>query len=103
MEDNELRERTAKLDPEKLLSIAKEMGYDFTKEEITEVMSQELTLDDLEEAAGGRRVNPELCHQNPNGSYHDYEEIPNEERYMIWNLPRGSKILKCKYCGHMKW
>ncbi len=34
MEDNELRERTAKLPPEELLPIAKEMGYDFTEEEL---------------------------------------------------------------------
>ena len=29
MEDQELRDRTAKLKPEEVLSIAKEMGYDF--------------------------------------------------------------------------
>ena len=44
-EDIELRNRTAKLKPEEVLPIAKEMGYDFTEEELTAVMneSQELT------------------------------------------------------------
>ena len=55
MEDKELRERTAKLNPQELLPIAKEMGYDFTEEELTAVMNekQELTADQLEAAAGG--------------------------------------------------
>ena len=106
MEDNELRERTAKLPPEELLPIAKEMGYDFTEEELTAVMNepQELTADQLEAASGGgmrfaRTLNG--CYKNPDGSYrHDYEVIGHEERWMFWGWTRGYDILKCKLCGH---
>ena len=55
LEDDELRERTAKIEPEKVVAIAKELGYDFTAEELTGVMNEdmELSADDLEAAAGG--------------------------------------------------
>jgi len=109
MEDNELRERTAKLPPEELLPIAKEMGYDFTEEELTAVMdeSHELTADQLEAVAGGGKrsgrgkKNAWRCYQNPNNIHHDYEVIGHEERWMFWGWTRGYDIIKCKYCGHI--
>lgn len=41
MEDAELRERTAKLAPEELFPIAREMGYDFTAEELEAAMNED--------------------------------------------------------------
>ena len=56
LEDDELRERTAKIEPEKVVAVAKELGYDFTAEELAGVINEdmELSADDLEGAAGGR-------------------------------------------------
>ena len=118
MEDNELRERTAKLNPEELLPIAKEMGCDFTEEELTAVMNetQELTADQLEAAAGGYYINShpdnvdmilkekarQHCHHSLKGPLHQWVKIDHEERWMFWAWTRGYDIYKCSLCGETR-
>lgn len=55
IDDEELRKRTAAMKPEEAIPFAKEMGYDFTIEELTEVKTEDIELspDDLENVAGG--------------------------------------------------
>ena len=55
LNDEELRERAKDLKPEDAVPLGKEMGYDFTLEEFTDVMNEdrELSPDELEAAAGG--------------------------------------------------
>ena len=118
-EDIELRDRTAKLKPEEVLSIAKEMGYDFTEEELTAAMNedQELTADDLETAAGGagspgqrsqaqkRKLREELakhCNHDINGPLHQWVKTGHEERWMLWAWTRGYDLFTCTLCGATK-
>ena len=121
MEDSDLRVRTARLDPGELLPIAKEMGYDFTAEELAEVMNenQELTLDELEATAGGlppqresdmhrREIENEMfaeiarhCHHDVSGPLHNWVVIAHEERWLFWKWSRGYDILKCSLCGEI--
>ena len=117
MEDNELRERTAKLNHQELLPIAKEMGCDFTEEELTAVMNekQELTADQLEAAAGGYiKTHPDTvdimlkekgrqhCHNRPKGPLHQWVKIDHEERWMFWAWTRGYDIYMCSLCGETR-
>ena len=59
LNDEELRQRTEKMKPEDAVPLGKEMGYDFTLEEFTDVMNEdrelyrELSRDELEAVAGG--------------------------------------------------
>ena len=55
LNDEELRQRTEKMKPEDAVPLGKEMGYDFTLEEFTDVMNEdrELSPDELESVAGG--------------------------------------------------
>ena len=122
MKDNELRERTAKLDPEKLLPIAKEMGYDFTAEELEEVMNEglELAPDELDSVVGGMnnqrssefelrrhrresdRNMAEHCYGKLSGPLHDWVVVGHEERWLFWAWTRGYDLLKCSRCGATK-
>ena len=118
-EDIELRDRTAKLKPEEVLSIAKEMGYDFTEEELTAAMNedQELTADDLETAAGGagspgqrsqgqkrklREEQAKHCNHDINGPLHQWVKTGHEERWMLWAWTRGYDLFTCTLCGATK-
>ena len=121
MEDSDLRVRTARLDTGELLPIAKEMGYDFTAEELAEVMNenQELTPDELEATAGGlppqresdmhrREIENEMfaeiarhCHHDVSGPLHNWVVIAHEERWLFWKWSRGYDILKCSLCGEI--
>ncbi|MBP3857788.1 MAG: Nif11-like leader peptide family RiPP precursor [Ruminiclostridium sp.] len=55
LDDEELSKRAEKMKPEDAVPLGKEMGYDFTLEEFTDVMNEdgELSPDELEAAAGG--------------------------------------------------
>ena len=57
LNDEELRERAKDLKPEDAVPLGKEMGYEFTLEEFTDVMNEdkELSPDELEAVAGGDR------------------------------------------------
>ena len=109
MEDQELRDRTAKLKPEEVLSIAKEMGYDFTEEELTAAMDEnkELSADELEAAAGGypgdtiyERESPKHCYFDMKGPLHNYVVVGHEERWMFWAWTLGYDLLQCSRCGY---
>ena len=55
MNDEELRQRTGALKPEEIVPFAKEMGFDFTLDELKEVKKEDIELspDELEAVAGG--------------------------------------------------
>ena len=56
LNDEELRQRTGALKPEEIVPFAKEMGYDFTLEELKDVRKddvEELSPEELENVAGG--------------------------------------------------
>ena len=57
LNDEELREKTANIKPEEVIPFAKEMGYDFTLDELKEVKEEDIELspEELGKAAGGSR------------------------------------------------
>ena len=118
MEDEALRERTEQTSPEDALSIAREMGYDFTAEELTDVMNskQELEPEELEDVAGGaaphaRRMSDKLNREAdtmlkntycPGFEYkHDYVLQGHFEKPFLKYWTKGYDVLKCKRCGHV--
>ena len=120
MEDEALRERTEQTSPEDVLPIAKEMGYDFTVEELTEVMnsSQELEPAELEDVVGGagphtrpmakhltqsaiNSLYNRYCHGDPTGTKHDYVREGHYEVPFLKYWSKGYDVLRCKRCGHV--
>ena len=125
LDDKELREKTANMKPEEAVPLGKEMGFDFTLEEFTDVMNEdkELSPEELEAAAGGlnkvfdamdnsRRSLDELpeqmkhCNEDLNGPFHNWIVIGHEERPILGGLlswagdwSDGYDILKCSLCG----
>ena len=128
LEDDELRERTSKIEPEKVVAIAKELGYDFTAEELAGVMNEdmELSADDLEAVAGGnsrtqyneayrqRYLKKNLgntdanqkamqfyCHGDTNGPKHEWN-ITRETTWFFWLWNQEYDQYKCRLCGYTK-
>ena len=62
LNDAELRIKTAEIKPEEIVPFAKEMGYDFTLEELKEVKEEDIELspDELEGVAGGARYERDI-------------------------------------------
>jgi len=117
LNDEELRQRTEKMKPKDAVPLGKEMGYDFTLEEFTDVMNEgrELSPDELEAAAGGRYGIKEKSHRDykkshcngdPNGPLHNWVEIGHEERPVLWGIfgdyTKGYTLYKCTLCGATK-
>ena len=126
LNDEELRSKTAGLAPEEVISFAKEMGYDFTLEELKDVKKEdvELSPEELEAAAGGdskagrnyidahnayRKMaeSMEHCYRDIKGPLHDYIKIGHVEEPILggcvsWlgDWTNGYDILKCSRCGN---
>ena len=114
-EDEALRERAKNLKAEDAVPFAREMGYDFTLEELTEVMddNDRLSLEELDSVAGGNVIGgpcvPEdekkknkdaYCYGDVNGRKHDYERVFHAKRTTLYIFTSEFDVYKCKYCGH---
>ena len=111
-----LRKRTANKSQEETMAIAKELGLDFTLEELKEAIDDEelISPDDLDSAAGGRHGlisggpdssgdSDKVCHANPNGSEHNWVTYSHEEDEWFGGLfSQGYDHQKCTYCGHTR-
>ena len=107
MEDEELRERAENLKPEEAVPLGKEMGYDFTLEELTEAANEdsELSPDELDNAAGGNVVHlyaPEdiYCHGDVNGPKHVFSHRLESRSYCIF-FEHIYDIKECLKCGYV--
>ena len=117
-EDEDLKERTANKGEEEVMAVAKEMGLDFTAEELKEAASahntQELTLGEMEPVAGGVTSNliPGLIDPNacPKNRYrnHSWKKIKHvEDEWFSWIkegglFSFGTDVYECRYCGLTK-
>ena len=115
MEDETLRERTANKSEEEVLAVAKEMGLDYTTEELKEaVNARELDLSEMEPVAGGF-LNSN-CVKNFDEQYGcpkhrgDHKWIKTghyEDEWFGW-LKKGGLFsigydtFQCEYCGKKK-
>ena len=126
LEDEELRGRAKDLNPEDAVPLGKEMGFDFTLEEFTDVMNEdkELSPEELEAAAGGDKKNvrqqiynrkgvrevqdeeSEHCNNDFNAPLHIWVPTGHEEREVLWgifgNYTKGYNLYKCSLCGATK-
>ena len=126
LNDEELREKTANMKPEDALPLGKEMGYDFTLEEFTDVMNEDMELspDELEAVAGGDKKNvnqqkfinkgvrkvqeeeSQHCNNDFNAPLHIWIPTGHEEREVLWgifgNYTKGYNLYKCSLCGATK-
>ena len=124
LNDEELREKTANMKPEEAVPLAKEMGYDFTLEELEEVKNEdtELSPDELENAAGGyfqtlvnmraatkmyeRNIDMAKkeahCFMDLSQPLHTPVFVRHEEKPIlggIFGWSQGYDIVKCTRCG----
>jgi len=124
LNDEELRERAKDLKPEDAVPLGKEMGYDFTLEEFTDVMNEdrELSPDELENVAGGyfqTQVNMHdasrnyakiidkakreaHCFMDLSQPLHTPVFVRHEEKPIlggIFGWSQGYDIVKCTRCG----
>ena len=116
-DDEELRQRTGAMKPEELIPFAKEMGFDFTLDELKDVKKEDIELspEELEAVAGGRYGIKEKshrdyikshCYGDPNGPLHNWVETGHEERPVLWGIfgdyTKGYNLYKCSLCGATK-
>ncbi len=114
-ESEELSSRLAGLNPEETLRAAKELGLEFTEEELKEALSvSELSIDDMEQASGGahglraninRHKNDRSdCPDSPDGS-HQWAatgHIEEPHSFLFWDFTKGYDIFRCIHCGMEK-
>ncbi|MBQ8137292.1 MAG: Nif11-like leader peptide family RiPP precursor [Clostridia bacterium] len=104
-EDEALKARVANLKPEEALAAAKELGLEFTANDLEEAIGDRvLDMDELVQAAGGIPVKTKPCPNDPNGK-HDWvktghREIPHK---FLWiDFTDGYDYFKCSKCGAEK-
>ena len=126
LNDEELRQRTEKMKPEDAVLLGKEMGYDFTLDELKEVKEEDIELspDELEAVAGGDKKNvnqqkfinkgvrkvqeeeSEHCNNDFNAPLHNWVVVGHEERPVLWGIfgdyTKGYNLYKCSLCGATK-
>lgn len=116
LNDDELAARAEALKPEEAIGIAKEKGYDFTEEELKEIlMGEELEEPELEEVAGGlpphhwdkdiEKPWDKVCKMNPT-RVHKWKKARHKEEYhkFLWiDYSYGFDEYTCIYCGKKKW
>ena len=126
LDDEELSKRAEKMKPEDAVPLGKEMGYDFTLEEFTDVMNEdrELSPDELEAVAGGDKKNvnqqkfirkgvrkvqeeeSEHCNNDFNAPLHNWVVVGHEERPVLWGIfgdyTKGYNLYKYTLCGATK-
>ena len=107
MEDEELRRRAEKMKPEDAVPLGKEMGYDFTLEEFTDVMNEdrELSTDELGNVAGGNVVHlyaleDIYCNGDENGPKHIWGSHLEYESYGIF-FEHTYEVKECLKCGYV--
>ena len=130
LNDAELRIKTAEIKPEEIVPFAKEMGYDFTLEELKEVKEEDIELspEELESVAGGdskavrdginqhqrfrNKINQAShCHGDIHGSLHNWvktgqhleEPILNGWLNWLGSWSIGFDQVKCTLCGEEQW
>ncbi len=110
--DQALQDRLAGMTPEERSNVARELGLDYTEEELAEALrSVEIPLDELEQAAGGsihgrKKLLPREtpCTKSPNLEHNwvlqGHEEEPHT--FLFWDYTKGYDIYACSYCGEIK-
>lgn len=104
-EDETLQKRLADLTPEEKMDAAKELGQDFTIDELKEAAGHNLPMEEMGKVAGGVPLpfdssDPfpaEKCPDSPTGD-HDWKEMAVFTEYLVVK----HHIMKCRYCGNTR-
>jgi len=110
--DAALAERVKGMTPQEGLALAKEMGLEFTEDELKDALNnRELDPEELDEAAGGVRndqattlkMKKEMhCHGDIHGPEHQWVKtghIEEPHTFLLWDYTKGYDIEKCSLCG----
>ena len=107
IDDAELREKTGAMKPEEVIAFAKEMGFDFTLDELKEVKEEDIELspDELGNVAGGNVVHlyaleDIYCNGDENGSKHIWGSHLEYESYGIF-FEHTYEVKECLKCGYV--
>lgn len=110
-EDEALQDRTANRGEEEVMAIARELGLDFTPEEMKEAARiREISADELDSAAGGRMKIFKIKRRQ------QAEGVPDEEGHIWYKIGHyedewfswlkkdglfsfGYDIYECSHCG----
>lgn len=100
--DEALQKRLADLTPKERLDAAKELGLNFTIDELKETASHDLPLEEMGKIAGGVPLlfdssdpSPAAnCPNSPTGD-HDWKEMAVFTEFLVVK----HHIMKCPYCG----
>lgn len=115
-EDKALRDRMANRSEEEVMAVAKEMGLEFTAEELKEAAEiHELTPGEMETAAGGGvytsdgfgEIDPNACPKNRYRNHSWRKTGHCEDEWFSWLkegglFSLGYDIYTCAYCGRKK-
>ncbi len=114
-EDKALRDRLANRNEEEVMAVAKEMGLEFTAEELKEAAkTHELTLGEMETAAGGFNtsgsygdITVDSCPKNGYKNHSWKYTCHREDEWFNWLkdgelFSIGYDRYTCEYCGRTK-
>ncbi len=114
-EDQALQDRLAGMTPEDRSKVARELGLDYTEEELAEALKTvEVSPNDLEQASGGFLTQPvrqsiskiiaETCSKAPDKKHNWVLQGHREEphTFLFWDYTRGYDVYICSYCGKEK-
>ena len=127
-DDEELRQRTGAMKPEEVIAFAKEMGFDFTLDELKDVKKEniEFSPEELEAVAGGtiefqdqaRRRSKEMegdseikkhCYGDLSKPLHNYVKVGHKEEPILWgwlswcsDWSDGFDVYECTLCKAIK-
>ncbi len=108
-EQKDINDRLSSLNQEECLKAAREMGLDFTREELQEAVKTVVSMEEMEQVSGGLLGDTDLdgrnfCVSSPN-SEHNWVKIGHYEdpRTILWvDFTIGYDVYQCTYCHDKK-
>ncbi len=115
-EDQALQNRLAGMTPEDRSNKARELGLDYTEEELAEALKAvDASPNELEQASGGSfivqpvrqsisKILSETCSKAPDRKHNWVRQGHKEEphTFLFWDYTKGYDIYTCTYCGRVK-
>ncbi len=111
-DDQSLQDRLAGMTPEERREVAREMGLDYTEEELTKALQTiEISEEEMEQAFGGYEMagrkkwrNKKICPESPDQAHHwvlqGHKELPYS--FLFWDFSFGFDVYVCTNCGQTK-
>ncbi len=109
-EQKDINERLSNLNREECLKAAREMGLDFTEEELQEAVKTVVSMEELEQASGGMFGDSDsfdarrFCVKGPRSEHNWVKKGHFEDPRSIlwWDFTVGYDVYECTYCHETK-